>query len=253
MLVICYGMAKSGSTLTFEMVKGVLNGAGHDQKKVQSSGLKPKGGGNYIAELTRESVLDIIESIGSDHIVAAKTHMIFADDMFDWMEGMQAQRKLQVVASYRDPRDICISLLDHGKRSRKEGKDSFAHIHDLNRAAVLVSKAIPKFQKWASLKGSLRLYFETVAFSPDDAIAAIETSLGVSTNHDAVKRHAFEDSFTQKNKAQKSRFEEELDSSQKKELQERFGEFIERVCGRNDEHWFSTYRERMLAGNRTML
>ena len=246
MLVICYGMAKSGSTLTYEMVKGVLTSAGHDQEKVRSFGLKP-GRGNYVADLSRDAVLDVIDSIGPDRIVAAKTHMAFDGGMFAWLEELQARRKLQVIASYRDPRDICISLLDHGKRSRKQGKEAFSHIRDLDRAAGLVEKAIPKFRKWASLAGSLRLYFDTVAFAPDDAIALVEKTLGVSADHDAVKQHAFEDAFTQKNKAQKRRFEMELDSDERAALEGRFSEFIDRVCGRNDQQWFSDYRALMLA------
>ena len=250
MLVICYGMAKSGSTLTYEVTKGILADAGHDQKKVRSFGLKPGGRGNYMADLSRDALLDIIEAIGSDRIVAAKTHMVFDAGMFAWLEDLQAQRKLQVIASYRDPRDICLSLVDHGKRSRNLGKEAFAHIGDLDRAAGLVEKAIPKFRKWASLQGSLRVYFDTVAFTPDDAIASIEKTLGVSADHDAVKQHAFEDAFTQKNKAQKSRFATEMNADEQAALESRFSEFIERVCRQNDPQWFSGYREQMLAAAR---
>lgn len=250
MLVICCGMAKSGSTLSFELVKGVLIGAGHSQKKVKSTGLKPRARGNHIADLSRHAVLDIIEQIGPDRIVAAKTHMCFRDDMFSWMEELQAERKIQIVVSYRDPRDVCLSLIDHGERARESGRRGFSKIHDLARAADVFERAIRKFRKWASLKGSLRLYFETLAFSPDDAIDAIEKTLGVSCDHEEAKRHAFEDAFTQRNKAQKNRFEDELDEVQKKEMAERFSEFIERVCRNNDEAWFNSYRELTLAGQR---
>ncbi|HVU19370.1 MAG TPA: sulfotransferase domain-containing protein [Gemmataceae bacterium] len=247
MLVICYGMAKSGSTLTFEMVKGVLAGAGHDQRKIKSPALRRKRTGNYFAELERESLSALLEKIGDERMIAVKTHMVFDDGMFAWLEELQRQRKLQVVASYRDPRDICLSLVDHGERSREAGKESFAHIRNLERAAGLVEKAIPKFRKWASLEGSLRLYFETVAFAPDEAISAIEGVLGVSCNHEEVKRHAFEDAFTQKNKAQKSRFEQEMDATARSELSETFADFIERACKQGDQQWFSSYRDQILA------
>jgi hypothetical protein len=190
----------------------------------------------------------MIESVGPDRIVAAKTHKVFTDDMFPWMEELQEQRKIQVVVSYRDPRDMCLSLVDHGARSRESGRHAFARIQNVRRAGNLVEKATQKFRKWASLKGSLRLYFDTVAFSPDDAIDAIERTFGVSCDHDNVKRHAFEDAFTQKNKAKRNRFEDEMDDKNKKILTKKFSEFIEVVCKNNDDRWFSDYREGLLAG-----
>jgi hypothetical protein len=248
MLVICCGMAKSGSTLSFELVKGVLIDAGYSQAKVKSIGIKPRGHGNHIADLSREAVLDVIERIGPGGIVAAKTHKCFSEDMFCWMEELQAERKIQIVVSYRDPRDVCLSLVDHGAKARESGRPGFARIHDLAHAADVFERAIPKFRKWGSMRGSLRLHFDTMAFSPDAAIDAIERALGVVCDHEAAKRHAFEDAFTQRNKAKKNRFEEELDEAQNRELAARFSEFIERVCLENDEGWFTAYRDQALAG-----
>jgi hypothetical protein len=247
MLVICCGTAKSGSTLLFELVRGVLIAAGHSQVKVRGAGMKPGGRGNHIAQLSREAILDTIAEIGPDRIVAAKTHQCFPEDMYPWMEQLQAERKIQIAISYRDPRDVCLSLIDHGEKARASGRRGFSKIHDLERAADVVERAIPKFRRWGSLKGSLRLYFETMAFAPDDAIDAIEKALGVTSNHDDVKHHAFEDAFTQKNKAKKNRFEDELDEDRKQALTNRFQEFIETVCRDNDERWFAAYREQLLA------
>ena len=250
MLVICYGIAKSGSTLGFELVKGVLTGAGYDQKKVRSNGLKPRARGNYILSVTRQTITDIVETIGPNRIVAAKTHSRLSDDMFAWLEELQSQRKVQVITSYRDPRDVCLSLVDHGAKARESGRKGFAKIRNLDRAADLVDLAIPKFRAWSALQGSVRLYFDMVAFSPDDAIAAIEKGLGVSCDHEAAKQYAFEDAFTQRNKARKSRFEDEMDEEDRKELTARFREFIERACIANDQGLFTRYCERILRGGK---
>jgi hypothetical protein len=249
MLVICCGMAKSGSTLLFELIRGTLIDAGHSQAKVRSIGMKPRGHGNHIADLSREAILDMVAKIGPDRIVAAKTHKCFPEEMYPWMEQLQAERKIQVAVSYRDPRDVCLSLIDHGAKARASGRQGFSKIHDLDRAADVFERAIPKFRRWGSLKGSLRLSFPTMAFVPDDAINAIEKALGITSDHEAVKRHAFEDAFTQKNKAQKNRFEDEMDDGQKNALTARFQEFIESVCRDNDERWFAAYREKALGGS----
>jgi len=247
MLVICYGIAKSGSTLAFELVKGVLGSAGHSQKKVQSTGIKPKGRLNLLAEVTPEAIEDAIAAIGPDRIVAAKTHLDLPETQFSWFEKMQAERKLQVITSYRDPRDMCLSLIDHGARAREAGRHGFSGIHDLADASDMIEQAIRKFRKWSALTGSLRLSYETVAYSPDDAIDAIERTLGVTCDHEAAKEHAFEDARTLKNKAEKNRFEHELDERQKTLMLKRFGFFIERVCRDNDEQWFAECRAEMFA------
>jgi len=246
MLVICYGMAKSGSTLAYELVRGVLESAGHSQAKVQTKAFRKRGNGNHMATMAKDALEDAIERIGPDRIVAAKTHKVFPDEMFPWLEEMQAARKIQAVASYRDPRDICLSLVDHGERARANGEGSFAHIEGLERAMGLVEKAIPKFRQWGALNGTLRLFYETVAFAPDEAIDAIEATLGVTGDHEAAKKHAFEDSFTQRNKAKKNRYMDELDDGEKADMLDTFGVFIEKVCQNDDPAWFVRHRRRVL-------
>jgi len=250
MLVICYGIAKSGSTLAFELVRGVLASAGHDQKKLKGApGIKPRGRGNHLEAISKEGISALVEAVGPDRIVAVKTHKTFDDAMFGWMENLQRERKLQAVVSYRDPRDICLSLIDHGKDSRSAGRRGFARIHDLDDAARIVKMAIPKFAKWGSLEGTVRLYFETVAFAPDEAIDAIERALGVSCDREEAKRHAFEDAFTQRNKARRNRYLDEMDENQKARMLETFRPFIERVCnGGGGDEWYREFRGDILAG-----
>ena len=249
MLVICYGIAKSGSTLAFELVRGVLASAGHDQRKLKGApGLKPGARGNHLETVSKDDIGALIETIGPDRIVAVKTHKTFDDAMFGWVEDLQRQRKLQAIVSYRDPRDMCLSLIDHGKDSRAAGRRGFARIHDLDDAARIVKTAIAKFAKWGSLEGTLRLYFETVAFAPDDAIDAIERTLGVACDHEEAKRHAFEDAFTQRNKARRNRYLDEMDEDQKARMLETFRPFIERVCHGSGDEWYREFRGGILAG-----
>ena len=248
MLVICYGMAKSGSTLAFELVRGVLESAGHSQEKLDLKAFKPRNRGNHLRDVSRRRLEAAFEAIGPDHIVAAKTHKELPDELYGWAEEMQAARKLQVIASYRDPRDVCLSLVDHSARSREQGKRSYARLQDLDRASQAVERSIGKFRQWASLTGSLRLFYETVAFSPDEAIDAIERTLGVTADHERAKRHAFEESFTQRNKGSaRNRYIEEMDDEQKARMLEKFGPFIGDVCGSNDQAWFDAHRSEMLA------
>jgi hypothetical protein len=248
MLVICYGIAKSGSTLTFELVRGILTSAGHSQKRLRHDALKPRSRTNHMATVEKDALAGLIEAIGPDRIVVAKTHKVFDDEDYLWMEEQQRARKLQIITSHRDPRDMCLSLVDHGEKSRNDGRRGFAKVNDIAEAAQVVENAIPKFAKWASLQGSLRLYFETVAFAPDKALDAIEHTIGIKGDHEEAIRHAFEDAFTQRNKAKRNRYEDELSAEQKQELSRTFAQFIARVCVANDDAWFAEFRRQLLDG-----
>ena len=110
-----------------------------------------------------------------------------------------------------------------------------------------VQRQLLKFQKWASIRGALRLDYEVVAFSPDRAIDAIERAIGIQCDRSYAKRHAFDNAFTQKNKAVMRRHAKELSEQQAQELLSVFSEFIQAVCTKNDDLWFSAFREEFLA------
>lgn len=257
MLVLCYGIPKSGSTLAFELVKGMLQGAGFDQETFVNDRLGPerlKRAGptnrNYVTRVSKQKIRDLVNEIGPDRKIAVKTHARFQERLFPWLERMQADGQLQVIASYRDPREICLSLLDAGEKARTRGVKTFASVSDLRHAQENVQRRLEEFRKWAALRGTLRLSYNTVAFSPDDAIDLIEGTLNIQCDREAAKRYAFEIASTQKNKAQKDRYLHDLTKAQNDEMLSIFGEFIEQACEQDDHAWFKKCRRGVLRRNR---
>jgi hypothetical protein len=254
MLVLCYGIPKSGSTLAFELVKGMLQSAGFEQETLVNDRLDPErlkrattSQRNYVSSLTKQKIKRLMTQIGPDRKIAVKTHARFHDGLFSWIERLQADGELQVIASYRDPREICLSLMDAGAAARSRGVKTFSGVGDIRRARRNVQKRIEEFRKWASLPGTLRLSYNTVAFAPDDAIDRIEEALNIKCNREAAKKYAFEIASTQKNKAVKDRYRLDLTPEQNGELLDVFGEFIERACERDDQAWFSSVREEIFS------
>ncbi|HEX3652894.1 MAG TPA: hypothetical protein VHU18_08740 [Rhizomicrobium sp.] len=117
-------------------------------------------------------------------------------------------------------------MLDAGQASRAVGEKTFADITDLTIAASRVAEQAEKFFRWAAVSGALLLEYHTVAFDADATIDRIEASLGLRTDREQAKRHAFEEAFTQKNKAQRNRFLSELTEQQNEEMKELFSTFI---------------------------
>lgn len=226
MLVLCYGLTKSGSTLAFELIKGLLESAGHPQHRLPDGPVNAGARINYVQPLTRKRLDEVLSAVG-DRWIAVKSHSGIADPLFAYVEKLQREGRLQLVVSYRDPRDICLSMLDAGKAARASGAKEFSEVTDLTVAARRVSEQVEKFFKWAAVPGALLLPYDTVAFDPEAAIDRIESCLrGMRVDRGRAKQYAFEEAFTQKNKAQRSRFLNELTKEQNDELKETFAPFI---------------------------
>ncbi|MBV9569716.1 MAG: hypothetical protein JO056_00550 [Alphaproteobacteria bacterium] len=249
MLVLCYGIPKSGSTLGFELVRGVLMDAGYPQDPLSGPNLMAKNflyGTQGHPEAFEAAIRQLLETIGPDRKVAVKTHEAAPVALFPWLEALQTEGQLQVIASYRDPRDICLSLLDAGARARSKGRKPFSTFKTLDQAARSTAKRIEQFRIWGALQNSLRLYYDTAAFAPDEAISAIESILHLNCDHNAVKAHAFDRSPTQMNKGIQHRYKSELTEEQQQALAGLFSEFLARVCEQRDEAWYAECRARLL-------
>jgi hypothetical protein len=90
----------------------------------------------------------------------------------------------------------------------------------------------------------LALDFDTVAYAPDDAIAAIERTLGVTSDRARVKKHAFEEADTRKNKARRDRHVDEMTAEQKAKMAEVFAGFLREF---HDESWREPFRQKLRA------
>jgi hypothetical protein len=248
MLVLCYGIQKSGSTLAFELVRGVLESAGFEQPFLRNERFKggapiPAAARNYIERVTQEKIVELSDTIGPHRKIAVKTHGAFRAKMLPWLEGMQTRGALQVIVSWRDPRDICLSLLDAGATSRDADAGAFSSLTTLDDAVAYVDERLARYRKWAALRGTLRLDYDTVAFTPDKAIAAIEKALGVTSDYERVKRHAFEEADTRKNKAVPDRYRTELTGEQSTKLAEAFRRFL---MDSRDAGWPEKHRHKLL-------
>ncbi len=245
MLILCYGMAKGGSTLTFELVKGMLESAGHAQVRLPDGPVEAGHPINYIESIDAERAEALLSAAG-ERWIAVKTHNGFRPIFFPVLEELQRSGRVRVITSYRDPRDVCLSLRDAGVKAQAIGTQGFARFADMETVVADVQAQTEKFRRWASIQGALMLEYETVAFSPETAIDRIEQHLDIACDRAAAKRHAFEDAFTQQNKMKRRRFEDELSPEEKHRFTEIFGEFLREVYESDSDAWFTSYREQML-------
>jgi hypothetical protein len=64
---------------------------------------------------------------------------------------------------YRDPRDVAVSLFEHGERLRRDGVQSntkFDQLATLEQAIAFTGRLLPTWQAWTTFPGCLSVRFE---------------------------------------------------------------------------------------------
>jgi hypothetical protein len=246
MLVVCYGVTKSGSTLAFELAKRALANSGHSQARLSDQALGTKHNINFIDSISPDRIKAMEAEVGPDSLVAIKTHTGLDRRNFRYIDDLCAQGHLKVQVVYRDPRDVCLSMIDAGMRARAAGHGAFSEIRDMADAVQAVERQLGKLRRWGALTNALIVGYEDVAFNTEAALTQIESHLGVSSDHEAVIDEVMNKAFTQKNKAVPARHRTELNDADRKLLDLVFGPFLRRVCARKDYTWFTDVRRSLL-------
>src|SRR5262245_54082063 len=106
MLILCYGIPKSGSTLAFELANGMLATVGWKPKKLPATLVSPGHSVNFLEKVDVRVIDNLLAAVPPGGYLCIKTHAKLDRKTFRHLEELQAQRKVQIIASYRDPRDI---------------------------------------------------------------------------------------------------------------------------------------------------
>jgi DNA-binding MarR family transcriptional regulator len=241
MLILCYGITKSGSTLAFELIKGMLESAGHPQIRLPDGPVRPEQIVNFVEPVDRDTLQQLLAAIG-ERWIAVKSHSPISDETFRYLERLQRQGLVKVSATYRDPRDVCLSLLDAGVEARALGTKEFSEFTNLKIAVRIVGRKLAAFRRWGALRGTLRLNYDTFAFSPDEVMDDIERFLGITCDREKAKAYAFGEAFTQRNKGKRHRAIEELGPDEYAALTNTFSEFLQMG---NEESWYAELRQQI--------
>lgn len=153
MIIISAGFMKSASTLLHdyqtEIIKISKNRSGQKALEHFSSGI----GTAYRGNLDLKTFLLLIYVNFRYGDVVLKTHgepSIYVRLLVDW--GLA-----KITYSYRDPRDVALSMVDHGAKTREkllsageslQGSKGFRQVYTVNDAIPLIQKEIEVWYKW---------------------------------------------------------------------------------------------------------
>jgi hypothetical protein len=224
-LVFSYGIPKSGSTLAFELAKAVARLGGHRQRLLPEALLPGGHKVNFAQDLVPETLPRLAEA-AAGHILLVKTHASPGPAWVAAYRGLAAQGLVSAHLNQRDPRDICLSLLDAGRLARSRGEAAFSEFVTLDDAAARVRRYLEEAAIWQGLPRTLALHYETCAFRMEEAVEAIKSDLGIACLNWPVRLWVRRFAFTYRNKAVPARHEAELSAADRARLDAAFGPYL---------------------------
>lgn len=191
-----YGMTKCGSTLAFQLARVALLQAGFEQPVLPLEDYGRKTRINAVTEITPRKgqlILGAVRELG--HPLVVKTHRRPDPKVVKMIQHGNARAH----AVFRDPRDMALSMLDHGKKARARGKPAFSEIATLDDARAGIANQLDSLTAWLQLPGVRRLQYETLAFDTETAAASILDHLGIPGDPRRIARQVLKREFTQAN------------------------------------------------------
>lgn len=209
-VVFSYGMTKSGSTLAFELARTALELSGFPQPLLPGDATGTARKINFAGHLDDGNIAMLGEAVRDiGHPVVVKTHTRPDPCVI----GMIDRGDAIIQASYRDPREMALSMIDHGDRSRAAGKPAFANIETLDDAMRDISSQIDTLTQWLYRPNCLPLYYEDLAFRSLGTARRILRQLQLDIPAGKVIGYVLRERFIQLNLGIKKRFQGQMDEA----------------------------------------
>lgn len=197
-------MTKSASTLLYQLTEELLRVAGRNPVRLRSPFRPFASVENYF------DVIDppLLQAIAARHFgrdVVLKTHQA----PHPQIAARVRAGEILVSASIRDPREIALSMIDHGDRSRRWGYSEFSECCTPEDVLPSLDNQIETFHAWAALPSVKVFRYNDICFETRAVAASVAEQLGVVVDLDKVlKAFANVSSIGQFNKGVALRYRE---------------------------------------------
>lgn len=250
MIIIQYGQAKSGSSFIYQMLTDVMQNrylSWSDYMKNRNGFVPDKYHGDYIDLFGSE--LDEIASLVPRHeFFMFKTHSApnqrgwldrIPDPPSDKVQSWLNNDELKVIVTVRDPRDMCLSYLDHAEAYRRGEKDFFDNeIYNVFDAVPNVRNEYRILKYWTAYSGIHWISYPQVCDEPFRILESMKKYIGlyhIDSTEFVEKLLDNRHKIHQYNKGYVDRWKKELDEEQASKLSDMLkGELeqYQKICNR---------------------
>lgn len=224
-LFISYGIPKAASTFAWQLIKRIALAGGLPVATLSLLSKGRQSPEDYIDPVTEEN-LQLIRADVGDAPVVIKTHGGPTAAAVRLVEEGEAV----VFASCRDLRDVALSLLDHGARSRARGIADFAELRTITDTLPLLDDQVARLEQWMLSCTPLLIAYDEICFDTTVTIERIAARLGVRVDAAAILAEFAADkaAIGQLNKGERRRFERELGARDSAMIVQRFHVYYQR-------------------------
>ncbi len=226
-LYFSYGMTKTGSTLAFRLTQRFFQRNGYEQPLIPGEFLGEDRVMNFIILPTPEQLTGMVK-FAEDHdtCIVLKTHSAPTPEMAEMVRNGTAYAD----AEFRDPREVALSMIDHGKRNREKGASAFTEIETLKDAEEAIDVQIPYLEEWLRLPGVFPAYYDDFAWTLRPMIVWLRRQTGLKERSIKGVLVVFNSKLrSQYNKATKSRWKEDMTAKEAAIYRKRFSRFYTRL------------------------
>lgn len=227
MIVLSNGIAKSASTLIANYQERLLD---HTGRRSGQDVLIERLGGRYLPAPGRKTVLRLVLISVLKGDIVVKNH---------WRPTPMVRRLIQTgiakaTVTYRDPRDILLSAMDHGKRSR-EGKDpsgAFAEFSTVEESIPMVLHILGEAAEWRRIQNGVHfIRYEELMRAPIAQLKEMTGFLGWNVPDEFIRNlveaeEKAKASSWNFNKGTTERWKSEMNEAQQQRCREAFDPYL---------------------------
>ena len=235
MIIICYGMIKSASTYAFQVTEEIV------KQDCENKGLQFYKPSQLIDSLEYDfldrtvdldNIIDALKNsecdFNGEHHIVFKTHM-----ERDFLLPLINAFNVKVIASFRHPAEIALSLVDVAKKEKLEGKNRFASYDTLSLALEQLPYQIGCFYSWLDSEDfcTFTLNYDLVASFDNVLFESLAEYLSVDCNISKILTFFNENSnrIVEFNKGVKGRRYSELPTVKLIEIEKNYPEICKLV------------------------
>ncbi|MCF1190808.1 sulfotransferase domain-containing protein [Mangrovimonas sp. AS39] len=182
MIILSNSIPKTGSTLLANYQEDILN---KSSKKSGQHKIISNYGGRYIEHPTKKDLINffLIDLLHGSFVI--KCHWNY-DKLMDIYCHLP---NVKITMTYRDPRDMILSMIDHGERTR-QGKDSsgaFADCYTVNDMIPRTVQFMENLKVWNKKSGVHLIRYEDLVSQPFDVLKRMNLFFNLALDEGVLK------------------------------------------------------------------
>ncbi len=178
MIYICFGMMKSASTFLYQLVEETFRVAGRRPVRLGPPLRFHWSVENYVDDVDPHLLEAISRSVGPRDVVL-KTHQGLHPEVAQRI----SEGSLLASVSIRDPREIALAMVDHGRRSRILRRQAeFTECRTVLDALPSLDNQIANLSEWSTLQGVEIFRYNEICFDTAAVVARVAAQIGVAVN-----------------------------------------------------------------------